>query len=97
MKNFHLAAAAAIVITTSLASNLLWVMSFGPPVPGLRSGLRSVLGRFALGLRHLINVWAAGLIARRARQATLFDRDHLTGRDLRDIGPASCEESRRER
>jgi hypothetical protein len=84
MKDFYLAAAAAIVITTSLASNLLWVMAFGPPVSCLRIRLRSALGGLVLGSRRLLDTWVAGVIARRARQATLFEPNHLTDRDLKD-------------
>ncbi len=79
MKQFYLTAAAGVVVTTSLASNLLWAMAFRPRATG---ALRSALG----GLRGLIDVSVAAAIARSERQAALFKLDDLSDRDLRDIG-----------
>ncbi len=64
MKDFYLTTAIAVVITTSLASNLLWVMAFGPPAPGLRARLTSALGAVVSGLRYLANEWVADGLAR---------------------------------
>jgi uncharacterized protein YjiS (DUF1127 family) len=86
MKNFDLTTAVAVVITTSLASNLLWVMAFGPPASGLRTRLRSTLGELASLPRRLAGAWAALLAARRERQSAMRRLDDLTDRDLRDIG-----------
>jgi uncharacterized protein YjiS (DUF1127 family) len=82
MKNFDLTTAVALVITTSLASNLLWVLAFGSPASGLRTRLRSTLGV----PRRLAGAWAPLLAARRERQSAMRRLDDLTDRDLRDIG-----------
>jgi uncharacterized protein YjiS (DUF1127 family) len=82
MRQFYLTAAAAIVVTTSLASNLLWVTAFGPRTAGVRIRLRSAFG----GLRGLVDVSVAAAIARCERQAAVFKLDDLSDRDLRDIG-----------
>jgi hypothetical protein len=82
MKQFYLMAAAAIVVTTSLASNLLWVMAFGPKTTLARGRAQSVLG----GFRDLVNVSVAAVIARSERQAASFKLDDLGERDLSDAG-----------
>jgi hypothetical protein len=86
MKDFYLTTAFAVVIITSLASNLLWVMAFGPPAPGSRARLRSALGELATGLRHLAGAGGAVLMARRERQGTDSRLDDLNDREIRDIG-----------
>ena len=82
MKQFCLMAAAALVVSTSLASNLLWLMAFGPRTVGVRRKLRSASG----GLRDLVNVSVAAAIARSERQAAFFGLDDISDRDPRDIG-----------
>jgi hypothetical protein len=87
MKNFCLTTAAAVIITTSLASNLLWVIAFGTAVPDFRSTLRSAVRDLVCGLRDLVDGWVAGRMARSVRQPTLFRRDDdLSARGLTDIG-----------
>jgi len=86
MKDFYLTTAVAVVIITSLASNLLWVMAFGPAAPGLGTRLRSALGETVSGLRYPLDAWVAGLIARRERQAATSGLEDLADRDLRDVG-----------
>jgi uncharacterized protein YjiS (DUF1127 family) len=86
MKDFNLTMAVAAVITTSLASNLLWTMAFGPPASGLRAHLRSAFGELAHMPRRLAGAWAVLLVARRERQGAMRRLDDLTDRDLRDIG-----------
>jgi hypothetical protein len=88
MKNFCLTTAAAVIITTSLASNLLWVMAFGAAVPDFRGTLRSAVRDLVCGLRDLVDGWVAGRMARSVRQPTLFrlDDDDLSARGLTDIG-----------
>ena len=86
MKNFDLTTAAAVIITTSLASNLLWVMAFGTAVPGVRGKLRSALGDLVCGLSDLVDGWVAGLMARSVRQPMLFRLDDPGDRGLRDVG-----------
>ena len=83
MKQLYLTAAAAIVVTTSLASNLLWAKTSGPRTAGVRIRLRSAFG----GLRELVDLSVAAAIARCERQAAFFKLDDLSDRDLRDIGP----------
>jgi uncharacterized protein YjiS (DUF1127 family) len=82
MKPFYLTSAAAIVVTTSIASNLLWVMAFGPRTVGMRTRLQSAFG----GLREFIDASVAAWIARSERQAVLFKLEGLSDRDLRDMG-----------
>ena len=82
MKQLYLTTAAAIVVTTSLASNLLWAKTSGPGADGVRIRLRSAFG----GLRELVDVSVAAAIARCERQAAVFKLDDLSDRDLRDIG-----------
>jgi uncharacterized protein YjiS (DUF1127 family) len=86
MKDFDLTTAVALVITTSLASNLLWVMAFGPPASGLRTRLRSTLDGLCSMLRRLAGAWDALRVVRRERQSAMCRLDDLTDRDLRDIG-----------
>jgi hypothetical protein len=87
MKNFCLTTAAAVIITTSLASNLLWVMAFGAAVPDFRGTLRSAVRDLVCGLRDLVDGWVAGRMARSVRQPTLFRLgDDLSHRGLTDIG-----------
>jgi len=57
MKDFDLTTAVALVITTSLASNLLWVMAFGPPASGLRTRLRSTLDGLCSMLWRPAGAW----------------------------------------
>ncbi len=43
MPSFYLTTAIAVIITTSLASNLLWVMAFGTAASGFPGGPLSQL------------------------------------------------------
>ena len=87
MKNFCLTTAAAVIITTSLTSNLLWVMAFGMAVPDFRGTLRSAVRDLVCGLRDLVDGWVAGRMARSVRQPTLFRLNDPRVRGLGDIGP----------
>jgi hypothetical protein len=69
MTSFHLTTAIAVIITTSLASNLLWVMAFGTAAPGFRGRLRSALGEPFRGLRRLVGRPLSQLRARTAAEA----------------------------
>jgi hypothetical protein len=80
--------AAAAIVTTSLASNLLWVMAFGAAVPGVSGRLRSAFGELVYGLRDLVDGWVAGLMARSVRQPTLFRRDDLSERRAQSAAEA---------
>jgi hypothetical protein len=74
MTNFYLTTAIAVIIATSLASNLLWVMAFETAVPGFRGTPRSAPGELVRGLHDLVDGWVAGLMLRSVRQPTLFSR-----------------------
>ena len=69
MKQLYLTAAAAIVVTMSLISNLLWVMASRPRPAVARNRLRSALG----GFRRLVDVSVAAVLARSERQAASGD------------------------
>ena len=86
MREFYLTTAVAVVFATSLASNLLWVMAFGPPTAGLHARLRSALAELASGLRDLADAWVTLRTVRRERPSTLHRLDDLSDRDLGDIG-----------
>jgi hypothetical protein len=86
MTSFYLTTAVAVIITTSLASNLLWVMAFGTAASGFPGGLRSALGEPFRGLRRLVDGWLAGLMARCVRHASLFRLSDPNHRGLGDIG-----------
>ena len=94
MKDFYLTTSVAVVIITSLASNLLWVMAFGPAAPGLGTRLRSALGETVSGLRYPLDAWVAGLIARRERQAATSGLEDLA--DRARLGGSSDEGEERE-
>jgi hypothetical protein len=82
MKQFNPTAAAGNIITTSRASNLLWVLAFGLSAARMRSRLPSLLTR----LHDFVDESVAAVIARCEQQATSFKVDDLGDRDLRDIG-----------
>jgi hypothetical protein len=69
MKQLYLAAAAAIVVTTSLVSNLLWLAALRPRTAVARNGLQSALG----GFRDLVDLSVAAVLARSERQAVSSD------------------------
>jgi len=47
MTSFYLTTAIAVIITTSLASNLLWVMAFGTAASGFPGRLSQLRARTA--------------------------------------------------
>jgi hypothetical protein len=82
MNAIHSAVAAAIIVTASLASNLLAIVTVG----SARTET-SVLARARLGLRRsprhvkrLVDIWVAAMLARRERQAANWASQHLHGR-----------------
>jgi hypothetical protein len=83
MKNFYLTA--AVIVTTSLASNLLWVRAFGTAVPGFRGTLRSAAGDLLCELRDLVDAWVAGLMVRSVRQPPRFRLDGPSARGRKHI------------
>ena len=80
MSKFYLATVAAVIVSTSLASNVLLVGTRGAEHPGL--AVRRWLRRF----RRAIDAWVAAMIARRERQATLSALHRMSDRALTDIG-----------
>jgi len=85
MTSVYLTTAVAVIIATSLASNLLWVMAFETGASGFPGRLRSALGEPFRGLRRLVDGWVAGLMARCVRHASLFRLDDPNHRGLGDI------------
>jgi len=72
MKDFDLTTAVALVITTSLASNLLWVMAFGPPASGLRTPPKGRRWTDCAPCRGVLaGAWDALRVARRERQSAM--------------------------
>jgi hypothetical protein len=69
MTSFYLPIAVAVIISTSLVSNLLWVMAFGTAASGFRGRLRSALGEPFRGLRRLVGRQLSQLRARTAAEA----------------------------
>jgi len=86
MSKFYLATVAAVVVTTSLASNLLVVGTRGPVRPVVPARLRSATRRWSRRLRHLVDGWVAAMLAYRERQAALWALHRMTDRQLQDIG-----------
>jgi uncharacterized protein YjiS (DUF1127 family) len=86
MSRFYLATVVAIIVTTSLGSNVLAIAMLGPtrrdPLLRLRLGLR----RSPRHIKRLVDVWVAGMLARRERQAAVCGLAGMSDRELRDIG-----------
>ena len=82
MNAIHSAVAAAIIVTASLAANLLAIVAVGPasasPLLRVRLGLR----RSPRHVKRLVDTWVAVMLARRERQAALWAEDQLRGRKL---------------
>lgn len=82
MNGFHLAAMVAIIVTASLASNLLAVVTIGPArtktsaLVRLRLGLR----RMPRHLKWLVDRRVAAMLLRRERQAATWATQRLPGR-----------------
>jgi hypothetical protein len=84
MYGFHLAISVAIIVTASLASNLLAIVTVGRARTGT-----GVITRVPLGLRRsprhmkrLVDTWVAGMLLRRERQAAAAVSHRLHGRAL---------------
>lgn len=81
MYGFHLAISVAIIVTASLASNLLATVTLGPA-----RTRTSALARLRLGLRRsprhmkrLVDTWVAAALVRRERQAATWAQHRLHG------------------
>jgi hypothetical protein len=85
MKGFHLAVLAVIIVSASLASNLLAIATLGPARTGtstlvrLRFGLR----RSPRHIKRLVDSWVAGMLVRREQQAATWAQQRLHSRGLR--------------
>jgi hypothetical protein len=86
MSKFYLATVAAVVVTTSVASNLLVVGTRGSVYPHLFTSLRSAARRSLRRAKHVIDVRVAAMLARRERQAALAAFYRMTDRELQDMG-----------
>jgi uncharacterized protein YjiS (DUF1127 family) len=86
MTKLFLATVAAVVVTTSLASNLLLVGARGQVRTEFPVQLRLAARRGSRRLKHVVDTCVAGMIARRERHAALAALHRLTDRELSDIG-----------
>jgi hypothetical protein len=84
MYGFHLVMTVAIIVTASLASNLLAIVTVG-----LATTRTTALVRMRLGLRRsprhmkrLVDTWVAAMLVRRERQAATSASHRLHGRAL---------------
>ena len=87
MTKLYLATAAAVVVTTSVASNILLVGTRNNRLRlAVSAQARLATRRWSRQLKQLVDAWVAGRIARRKRRATLVVLYRLTDRELLDIG-----------
>jgi hypothetical protein len=93
MNGFHLAAIVAIIVTASLASNLLAIVTIGPTRTRTSGLVRVRLGlrRSPRHMKRLVDSWVAAMLLRRERQAASWATHRLHGRELHG---ASSGESR---
>ena len=82
MYGFHLAISIAIIVTASLASNLLAIVAVGPArtTTGALVRLRLGLRRSPRHMKRLIDCWVAAMLARREQQAANWAEHHLQDR-----------------
>lgn len=82
MTGFHLAVIVAIIVTASLASNLLAIAMVGPArtTTGALVRLRLGLRRSPRHMKRLVDTWVAAMLVRRERQAATWASQRLNGR-----------------
>ena len=87
MYGFHLAISVAIIVTASLASNLLAIVTVGPAGTGTGAFVRARPGlrRSPRHMKRLVDAWVAAMLVRREQQAATWASHHVHGR----IGPSS--------
>ena len=91
MTKFYLATVAAVVVTTSLASDILVVMgSRGSARPDRPKRSRSTARRWMRRFGYFVDAWVAAMLESRERQAAIYALNRLSDRDLRDIGLDRC-------
>ena len=86
MTKLYMATVVAVVVTTSMASNLLLVGTRSQLRLTLPVQLRLAARRRVRQLKHIVDAWVAGMIARRERQVAVAALHRLTDRELLDIG-----------
>jgi uncharacterized protein YjiS (DUF1127 family) len=86
MTKFYLATVAAVVVTTSLASNILMVGTRGSVRADLSRRMQSAARRRLRQFRHVVDTWVAAMIASRERQAAIHALHQLSDHELREIG-----------
>jgi uncharacterized protein YjiS (DUF1127 family) len=86
MTRIYAATVVAIFVTTSLATNVLFVGTRGPASSNPSLRLRSASRRLNRRVRRLIDTWVAATIAHREQQAAAWALHHVSDRELRDIG-----------
>jgi hypothetical protein len=82
MSKVYLATVTAVVVTTSLASNVLVDGTRSSVQPGLVGRIRAAVRRFG----RSVDTWVAGMIAAREQQAAIYAMHLLSDRELWDIG-----------
>ena len=89
MYGFHLAISVAIIVTASLASNLLAIVTVGPARTGTGALARVRLGlrRSPRHMKRLVDSWVAAMLVRREQQAATWASHHVPGR----IGTSSLD------
>jgi hypothetical protein len=82
MRGFHLAMTVAIIVTASLASNLLAIVAVGPArtATGTLVRLRVGLRRSPRHMKRLVDTWVAAMLVRREQQAATWASHRLHGR-----------------
>jgi uncharacterized protein YjiS (DUF1127 family) len=86
MSKVYRATVAAVVVTTSLASNILVVGTRSSLRPSLAGRLRATVRRWLRRFRHSVDTWVAEMIATSEQQAAMYALNLLSDRELRDIG-----------
>jgi hypothetical protein len=89
MYGFHLAVIVAIIVTASLASNLLAIVTAGPARTGsgARLRLRLRLRRSPRHVKRLVDTWVAAMLVRREQQAATWASHRLRDRGDARIKP----------
>ena len=89
MNGIHSAVVAAIIVTASLASNLLAIVTVGPARTETNAFARARLGlrRSPRHMKRLVDCWVAGILVRREQQAANWASHRLHGRELHGASP----------
>jgi hypothetical protein len=82
MNAIHSAVVAAIIITASLASNLLAIVTVGPARTTSFLRLRLGLRRSPQHVKRFVDCWVAGMLVRREQHAANWASQRLQEREL---------------